>query len=86
MIRKLTFEAERVTSSAEPRVIGRIVKRMRLAAGMDHKQLAAEIGLSRSSLVNIEGGKHVISLAKLIKAAEATGHTISIVVVDKEKK
>lgn len=69
--------------SADPNEIAELVKQMRAAAEMTQATLSDQIGLGRSSLANIERGQHTISLADLMKIAEVTGHTMTILVTDR---
>ena len=55
------------------RRFGEIVRERRVQAGLTQENLAARLGLSRTSVVNIERGRQGIPLASLPKFAAALG-------------
>jgi transcriptional regulator with XRE-family HTH domain len=62
--------------------IGIKIKYARKAKGLDQKNLAKELNLSRESIVNIEAGRQRISIEKLIKICRLTGFKISEFIED----
>lgn len=52
-------------------IVGERVRQYRLAAGLSQEALSASLGLSRPSLANAERGRHVLSLAHLLRASIA---------------
>jgi transcriptional regulator with XRE-family HTH domain len=57
------------------REFGRLVKSGREALGMSQAELGGRIGLSRTSVTNIESGRQHVSLRQLIEIAQAIGRT-----------
>ena len=53
------------------RQVGRRIKEMRMAHGVQQSQLAALIGISQTNLSNIERGRTGITLQNLFKIREA---------------
>jgi len=60
------------------RTIGINIKHARNEKGLTQEQLAPMIGLSRTQLVNIEGGNTSTSIEKIIKLAEVLEIDVSI--------
>ena len=56
------------------------IKTLREAAGMTQAELAEEIGLSRTSLVNIEQGRQRVMLHQLQEIAEILGVPLLLLV------
>jgi transcriptional regulator with XRE-family HTH domain len=52
-------------------IVGERVRQYRLAAGLSQEALSLSLGLSRPSLANAERGRHVLSLAHLLRASVA---------------
>jgi transcriptional regulator with XRE-family HTH domain len=52
-------------------IVGERVRQYRLAAGLSQEALCVSLGLSRPSLANAERGRHVLSLAHLLRASFA---------------
>jgi transcriptional regulator with XRE-family HTH domain len=52
---------------------GRRLRRARLAAELTQEQVGAFVGLSRTSVTNIEGGRQQIPLHLLVRLASAVG-------------
>lgn len=50
--------------------VGELIKSHRIRADKNHDALASHLGLSRSSIINIENGRQKILLHTLIDAAE----------------
>lgn len=50
--------------------IGNNVKRLRKAKGFSQDTLAIQLGLSRTSVVNLEQGRHELTLTKLYTLCE----------------
>lgn len=75
-------------SKRRERILGRIVeqfKKLRLANGMSHEELARKSGVSRPAISHIEGGKRKPSLHMSLKIADALGKELSEIVRDAEK-
>ena len=53
------------------REIGRRIRRLRKAAGQTQEQLAAQVGVSRASIANIEAGRQNFLLHYIYTIAEA---------------
>ncbi len=56
--------------------VGSEIRKLRETCGMSQEELAGLIGVSRSSLVHIEGGKRKVSAEELIRFAEIFGLTL----------
>ncbi len=56
--------------------IGQEIRKLRETTGMSQEELADMAGLSRPSIVNIEGGKRKVSAGELISFAEIFGLTL----------
>ena len=52
------------------------IRKLRESSGMSQKELAGLVGVSRPSLVHIEGGKRKVSAEELIRFAEIFGLTL----------
>jgi transcriptional regulator with XRE-family HTH domain len=63
--------------------IGIKIKYARKNRGLDQKDLAKELKLSRESIVNIEAGRQRISIEKLVKICRLTGFKLSDFVEDR---
>lgn len=59
------------TQEEEMRQVGRRIKELRMAHGVQQSQLAALIGISQTNLSNIERGRTGITLQNLFKIREA---------------
>ncbi|MBI3805327.1 MAG: helix-turn-helix transcriptional regulator [Nitrospirae bacterium] len=57
------------------REFGRILRQRRKAAGFTQDEVSARVGLSRTSITNIEQGRQHISLHMLYELADAIGST-----------
>jgi DNA-binding XRE family transcriptional regulator len=53
--------------------IGIAIRNARVASGMNQEELARRVELSRTSIVNIEGGRQRLPLATLYDIADALG-------------
>lgn len=62
--------------------IGSLLRRMRERAGMTQREIAAEIGVSYSVVSKWETGAREPTQDKIDRWAEATGHTIELLVWD----
>lgn len=58
-------------ASEESRRVGANVRMYRIRMGMRQDELAARVGLSRTSVVNMEGGNQNVSLSRLVHYAQA---------------
>lgn len=47
------------------------IEEMRLEKGLTQEQLASDVGISRTSLVNMEAGRQAISLVRLFAFADS---------------
>lgn len=56
--------------------IGGEIRKLREAGGMSQEELAGLVGVSRPSLVHIEGGKRKVSAEELIRFADIFGLTL----------
>lgn len=56
-----------------PADFGPAVQQARMARGMSQSQLAGELGVTRSTISEIEGGKSTIYLRRILAIARATG-------------
>jgi len=56
--------------------IGLEIRKLRESKGISQEELADMAGLSRPSIVNIEGGKRKVSAGELISSAEIFGLTL----------
>ena len=65
------IEAEQVNA-----LVGAALRDKREAVGMSQSVLAAELGLSRTSVTNIESGRQPISMHHLYQAAAALGSSV----------
>lgn len=57
--------------------LGRRLRRARLAAELTQEQVGALVGLSRTSVTNIEAGRQQIPLHLLVRLANAVGVSAS---------
>jgi len=53
--------------------IGAAVRKARFIAGINQEELAKRVGLRRTSIVNIEGGRQRLPIATLYDIADALG-------------
>ena len=70
------------------RIINKIIeqfKKLRLANGMSHDELAKKSGVSRPAISHIEAGKRKPSLHMSLKIADALGKELSEIVREAEK-
>jgi transcriptional regulator with XRE-family HTH domain len=51
---------------------------MRTTGGLSQTDLGRELGFDRSSIANMERGMHTVSLADLMRAAEACGFSLTL--------
>lgn len=56
-----------------PAGLGLILREARLAAGFTQRELAAELGVAQSYIVELEAGKQIKALERLFDFAGATG-------------
>lgn len=70
----------RVLESADRKLLGVVLRDMRKRAGLSQPAMAEPLGLNRASISNIESGKHTISLATLISAAQVAGLKVRIII------
>jgi transcriptional regulator with XRE-family HTH domain len=56
-----------------PADFGLAIQQARIARGMSQSQLADELGVSQSTVSEIEGGKSTIYLRRVLAMARATG-------------
>jgi DNA-binding XRE family transcriptional regulator len=66
--------------------VGAELKARRMVCGVNQDFLALEVGLSRASIANIEGGRQAVPLHHLAKIAEALGTTGSAILRAVESK
>ncbi|QET91488.1 helix-turn-helix domain-containing protein [Roseomonas mucosa] len=66
--------------------VGAELKARRVARGVNQDALALEVGLSRASVANIEGGRQAVPLHHLAKMAEALGTSASTILRAAELK
>lgn len=66
----MTKHTARLRSPAD---FGLAVQQARLARGLSQSQLAAELGVSQSTISEIESGKATIYLRRLLSIARTTG-------------
>lgn len=60
------------TLQAHRELVGRQIRRARLAAGLSHDRLAATVGTSRQHLIKLEKGQHLPGEAMIARIADAT--------------
>lgn len=53
--------------------VGAAIRKVRIAAGINQDELAKRVALSRTSIVNIEGGRQRLPLTTLYDIADALG-------------
>ena len=56
--------------------IGKRIREERKALGFEQKDLAQEVDLARTSIVNIEAGRQAVSIHVLYKIARALGVSV----------
>ncbi len=59
--------------------IGRIVRQVRVAQGLRQDQLAAAAGVGVRFLVELEGGKPTVRLAKVLAVLDALGCRLDVI-------
>lgn len=52
---------------------GRRLRQLRRSAGLTQEQLARRLGLNRTTVVNIEGGRQRVAVHQLVELADALG-------------
>lgn len=62
-----------------PAAIGALVRKTRLAQGLRQDQLAAAAGVGLRFVVELEGGKPTVRLAKVLAVLDALGCRLQIV-------
>lgn len=65
------------------RRIGKNIKKARVNAKLHRKELAAILGISFGSMINIEQGAQACSIDKLVKIQKITGISIQDLVMNK---
>ena|SRR5665213_2692424 len=66
--------------------IGKTIRKLRKAAGMDQKQFASALELSNSLISLIETGQREPSLSQLKKISRVLGVPVSILVFDPDQE
>jgi transcriptional regulator with XRE-family HTH domain len=57
------------------KLVGKNIKEARIAIKLTQEEFAKHIGVSRASIANIEGGRHLPTIKNLIKIAQLTNHS-----------
>ena len=52
------------------------VRTLRLASGLTQEELAAKVGVSRQTIISIEGGRYDPSLALALRLAQSLGGAV----------
>ncbi|HMC02172.1 MAG TPA: helix-turn-helix transcriptional regulator [Flavobacteriaceae bacterium] len=66
--------------------IGKNIKIARTSKGLSQKELADKLPFSRSSLSNMEVGRHKITIEQLIEISNITGYQLSSFIQDEGYK
>jgi len=61
------------------KLLGERIRKMREESGLSQEQIAKKIGLGRSSVSNIEGGKHQIPLSTLYQLSRSLEKEIHMI-------
>ncbi len=69
-------EAVKTTASAVSRRVGARARDRRNDLGLTQRELAAAVGLTRSSIANIEAGRQEFSVANIVAIADALRTTV----------
>lgn len=69
---------DREINHYSPAQVGRLIRHMRTVAGITQEVVAAGLQMDRASITKMEGGKHTVSLANLMKIADLCGFTLSV--------
>jgi transcriptional regulator with XRE-family HTH domain len=64
--------------------LGAIIRQVRLRRELTHQELADMVGLTRTSITNIENGKQSLQLSTLIGLAEALQMEVEVNLKPKE--
>jgi transcriptional regulator with XRE-family HTH domain len=75
-----------VKEQAQCEKFGRKVKLMRGSKEMTQEDLANRVGIDRSSLANIEQGRHVPSIKVVSKLAETLDTTVDYLLSERQEK
>lgn len=59
-----------------PAGLGLTLREARLAAGYTQRELAKELGIAQSYVVELEAGKQIKAIERLFEIARATGLTL----------
>src|SRR5215469_13304330 len=60
-----------------PSIVGALVERARVAAGLSQRDLASRTGISQPTLSRIISGDRAAKMPELVAIAWATGHTVA---------
>lgn len=63
--------------------VGNRIRRARVEAKLTQEELAEHIGLTRVSIVNMEGGRQACSIQKLVAISRITGYSVASMIDDK---
>lgn len=63
------------------RSVGRRIRKARLAAGLSQAQLAKRVGMARTSIANLEGGRQDMNITRLTGILAALGIGLDALIV-----
>lgn len=84
LLRNPDVKAEYAALRLEERLAAQLVQ-IRLSAGLTQKELAARIGAKQAAVARIESGRHAPALATLEGYAQATGRTLVVDFVPRDR-
>lgn len=58
--------------------LGQLMKAMRLSKGLNQTVLGKQLGLSRTSVTNMEAGRQIVTLIHLVKAGDVCGFDVRL--------